>query len=167
MRTGLPKWFLLTGFAAFACGSSRAGLLSSPPPRFESTEPLRVIYRMGAIYFEPGRIDTVVTCVNEDTSTAEVAFELFDPSDAPTGVIVHKKVLPGGEVSFVTSALVGAEGRLVVPSLSTLDSGKARVSASTTKLSCRGFWRARSADGTTKDNGLQLMKKVAYDVEPK
>jgi hypothetical protein len=120
-----------------------------------------VIYRMGAIYYEPGRIDTVVTCVNEDSSSAEVAFELFDPSDVPTGAILHKKLIPGGDVSFVTSELVAAEGRLVVPALPTIDAGKARVSASTTRLRCSGFWRARSADGTTKDSGLQLVKKVA------
>src|SRR5258708_7100204 len=108
------KLFLL---AAFASGASHAGLLHSPPPRLESTAALRVIYRMGAIYFEPGRIDTVVTCVNDDTSSAEVAFELFDPSDAPTGVVVHKKVPAGAEVSFVTSDLVGGDNRVIVPSL--------------------------------------------------
>jgi hypothetical protein len=67
-------------------------------------------------------------------------------------------------VSFVTSARVTAEGRIVVPNLSTLDSGKARVSASTTRLSCTGYWRARSEDGTTKDSGLQLVKKVAFEL---
>ncbi len=150
-------------FFALGCGCAHAGLLTSPPPQLESAAPLRVIYRMGAIYYEPGRIDTVVTCVNQDTSVAQVAFEVFDPDDAPAGEVVHKKVLPGAEVSFVTSGIGPPEGRMVVPSLSILLSGKARVSASTTKLTCRGFWRARSADGTTKDSGLQLVKKVAVD----
>ncbi len=152
-----PLWILPVVLSSAAT----AGLLNSPPPRLESGEPLQVVYRMGAIYFEPGRVDTVITCVNQGAAPAEVALEVFDPNDAPAGSPARKQVSAGGEVSFVTSAAVGQEGRVVVAELLPLAHGKARVSSNTTRLSCSGFWRARSADGTTKDSPLQLVKKVA------
>lgn len=148
-------------------GVAQAGLLDSPPPRLESAEPLSIVYRMGAIYFEPGKVDTAITCVNRGTGPALVALELFDPDDAPAGSLAWKSVASGSSVTFVTSAAAGADGGLVIPDLRSVAYGKARVSATTTRITCAGFWRSRNADGTTKDNGLQLVKRIVHDAPAK
>lgn len=159
-RSALFGWALLLATPALS------GLLDSPPPRIESMARLQVVYRMGAIYYEPGRVDSVIECRNESASAALVALEIFDMNDARVGALTSRTLPPGASVSFATSSGAGPASRAVIPDLPPLAYGKARVSATTQELGCSGSWRARSQDGTTKDSPLQLVKKVGFGPKP-
>ncbi len=50
----------------------------------------------------------------------------------------------------------------MIDRLVNLRNGKARVSASSAKLSCVGQQVLRAADGTSRVLGLELVKKVAF-----
>ena len=137
-----------------------AGLLDSPPPTFDGAQG-QVIYRMGAIYYDPGRVDTMVTCTNLDTIQARLAIELFDERDNLIGTLAHADLPAGATVTFTTSADMSRQGWVVIPDLPAFDHGKARVSATTTKLSCSGYQRIRTAVGTFEEKALELVKKVS------
>ena len=151
---------VLAAAALLAAEHAAAGLLDSPPPLFNGI-PGQVIYRMGAIYYHPGEVDTVVTCTNLDDAPAIVALELFDLRDYPVGSVPHATVARGGTVTFVTSSTASREQWRVVEGLAAIDHGKARVSATTTRLSCTGYHQRRAADGRVRDTPLELVKKVA------
>lgn len=151
---------LLAAAALLAAKPAAAGLLDSPPPLFHGV-PGQVIYRMGAIYYQPGEVDTVVTCANLDDAAATVALEMFDQQDNPAGTLAQASVARGATVTFVTSAGASREQWVVVEGLSPIDHGKARVSATTTRLSCTGYHHKRAADGTVRHTPLELIKKVA------
>jgi len=151
---------VLAAAALLAAEHAAAGLLDSPPPLFNGI-PGQVIYRMGAIYYHPGEVDTVVTCTNLDDAPAIVALELFDLRDYPAGSAAHATVARGGTVTFVTSPGPSREQWRVVEGLAAIDHGKARVSATTTRLSCTGYHQRRAADGRVRDTPLELVKKVA------
>jgi hypothetical protein len=153
---------LLAVFSLLLGQHADAGLLNSPPPTFYGV-PGQVIYRMGAIYYHPGQVNTVVTCTNLDDARAGVAIELFDQADNPTGTLAYADLAVGGIVTFVTSADWAEQSWVVVQHLTPLDSGKARVSATTTRLSCTGYHRIQAADGSMQNTPLELIKKVSRD----
>jgi hypothetical protein len=148
---------------AFLGGSATAGLLDSAAPALGNGEPAKVVYRMGAVHFEPGGwVDTTVTCTNLAPVAARMGLEVFDETDKPAGQLAVATVAAGASVTFATSADAAVAGAVVVPGLPPIDHGKARVSASTTQLSCSAINRMRAMDGTIKESALELMKKVAY-----
>ncbi len=161
--TNRTSRLVLVVFSLLLGQHAEAGLLDSPPPTFYGV-PGQVIYRMGAIYYHPGEADTVVTCTNLDDAQASVAIELFDQADKPTGTLADADLAVGGIVTFVTSMDSSREDWVVVQNLPRLDHGKARVSATTTRLSCTGYHRIRAADGTMRDTPLELVKKVSREV---
>lgn len=142
--------------------SAAAGLLDSPPPTLEGGLRTRVVYRMGPVHYEPGTADTVVVCQNLADVPVTMAIEIFDERDALAGGPVSAVVPVAGSVSFSTGT-GGATDAVVVVGLDPIDHGKARVSATATKLSCSAHHHLRSRDGTTLDSALELVKKVAFD----
>lgn len=139
-----------------------AGILDSPPPSFDGAAG-KAVYRMGPVYSDPGKIDTLVQCTNIADDQTAVAIEVFNETDTRVGGIARASVPASATVTFVTSEAVEIEGAVVIPELPTIDHGKARVSSTTSKLSCTALLRMRSEDGTSKEAPLELVKKVAYD----
>jgi hypothetical protein len=142
--------------------AAHAGLLDSEPPTLANGQRGTVVYRMGAVHFEPGGwVDTTVTCTNLAAAPADITLEVFDENDRLAGTTA-RSVAAGSGLTFATSSAVAAAGAAVVPGLPPIDHGKARVSASTTQLTCVAVNRMRGADGAIKEAPLELMKKVAY-----
>ena len=154
------RGMLLTVLGLLVGQQVGAGLLDSAPPTLNGVA-AQVIYRMGPVYYHPGEADTVITCNSFDDVGVSVAIELFDQSDNPVGTLVQAALAKGGTVTFVTSADAKRGYWVLVPDLAPLDHGKARVSATTTKLSCAAYHRLRAADGTVQEKALELVKKIA------
>ncbi len=162
MRLGNRLSLLALAGGVLIAGTGTAGLLDGQPPSLGAGLSATIVYRMGAIHFEPGGwVDTTVTCTNLGSSPATVGLEVFDERDQLAGQLAKATVAASGAVTFATSA-DAAPGAIAVPSLPPIDAGKARVSATTTQLACTAMHRMRSADGTVKEAPLELMKKVAY-----
>ena len=143
--------------------TASAGLLDSPPPDFGSAGPAIVVYRMGPIHFEPGGwVDTTISCSNLATTPTRVAVEIFDDEDQKAGQPTNVDVAAGASVTFATSADTQVPGAHPVAQLPPIDHGKARVSASSSQISCTAINRMRANDGTVKEAALELIKKVAF-----
>jgi len=143
-------------------GRSHAGLLGSPPPTIGG-EPGKVVYRMGPVHYDPGWVDTVVSCTNLGDGPAGMALEIFDEEDVLRGTASRVAVPGGGSVTFATSSDPGVDGAVVLAGLPALDHGKARVSATTAKLSCAAKNRVLGSDGRVNEAPLELVKKVALE----
>lgn len=142
--------------------SAHAGLLDDAPPPIPGGTPARVVYRMGPVHADPGYVDTVIRCHNNADVPVAMAVEIYGEDDAPVSLAVRDAVPPGEEAVFVTSRGVGGAAGVVMPGLSLLEHGKARVSAPTSHLSCVGEQIIRSAiDGPMQVAPLELVKKVA------
>ncbi len=143
--------------------SATAGLLDSPPPVLGNGERGTVVFRMGAVHFEPGGwVDTTVTCTNLATTPANLAIEVFDENDRLAGDVTKAAVAAGAGLTFATSSSANAAGATIISGLPPIDHGKARVSASTAQLTCVAVNRMRGSDGAIKEAPLELIKKVAY-----
>jgi hypothetical protein len=142
-------------------GPASAGLLDSAPPPIDGGAS-RVVYRMGPVYFEAGRADTVVTCTNVGTGPASIAVEIFDADDRLVASATRTGVAPGAGVSFATSAVEGRSGLVVADPRGPVANGKARVSATLPTLACAAEQIVRRQDGTTSQLPLELVKKVAF-----
>jgi hypothetical protein len=154
------RWGLMG--ALCLAGAAGAGLLDSPPPTLEGGVVTRVVYRMGPVHHAAGRADTVVVCQNLADVPATLALEIFDEEDQRAAGPVSAVAPVAGSVTFATGAGAALDA-VAVEGLRALDHGKARVSATTTKLRCQAHHHLRSADGTTLDAALELVKKVAFD----
>jgi hypothetical protein len=142
------------------CAPAGAGLLDSPPPLLEGRLGT-VVFRMGPVYYEPDRVDTVVTCTNLSLIPVVVGLEIFDELNQLTGRLTPTLVLAGSAVTFETSAAAAVPGAGVVVGLPAVDHGKARISATGTQLNCTGRNRFRRADGVVVEVPLALVKRVA------
>jgi hypothetical protein len=155
-----------TGRVALAIASlvvahaAQGGLLDSPPPTF-GTVAGKIVFRMGPIHFQPDRTDTVITCTNVSDAAARVAVEVFDERDRAVGNRTDTTLPASGTVNFVTSDDASRQNWLVIEGLAPLDHGKARVSATTEKLSCSAYHRIREADGGVREQPLELIKKLS------
>lgn len=162
MRLGARLSLLALACGIIAAGPAVAGLLDGQAPALGSGVTSTIVYRMGAIHFEPGGwVDTTVTCTNLSTTPAVVGIEVFDERDQLAGQLAKATVEPSGAVTFATSA-DAAPSAIAVPGLPPIDHGKARVSASTIQLACTAKNRIRADDGTVKESPLELVKKVAF-----
>jgi hypothetical protein len=142
-------------------GLAQSGLLDAPPPSFPGGAPAIVVYRMGPVHYKPGHVDTVVKCESIDDTRMQLAVEIFDESDTRVGEVARAVLAPGESISFVTAADAASQGRVVLQGLPPVDHGKARVSATTAKLSCTAYNRIVGGDGSTTESVLELIKKVA------
>jgi hypothetical protein len=162
MRLGTRLSVLALAGGVVIAAQAAAGLLDGQAPALGSGVTSTIVYRMGAIHFEPGGwVDTTVTCRNLSATPAVVGIEVFDERDQLAGQLAKATVEPSGAVTFATSA-DAAPSAVAVPGLPPIDHGKARVSASTTQLACTAMNRMRADDGTVKESPLELMKKVAF-----
>jgi hypothetical protein len=151
---------VLSAVTVGLCVPASAGLLDSPPPILAGRLGT-VVYRMGPVYYEPDRVDTVVTCTNLSLLPVVVGLEIFDEVDQITGRLTPTLILAGSSISFETSAAAAIPGAGVVFGLQAVDHGKARISATGTQLNCTGRNRFRRADGVVVDVPLALVKRVA------
>ena len=143
-------------------GMATAGLLDGQAPALGDSVASTIVYRLGAVHFEPGGwVDTTVTCTNLSTAPATVGLEIFDESDQKAGNLAKATVAAGGAVTFATSA-DAAPGAVAIAGLPPIDHGKARVSASTKELTCTAVNRMRGSDGAVKEAPVELVKKVAF-----
>ena len=143
-------------------GMATAGLLDGQAPALGDGVDSTIVYRLGAVHFEPGGwVDTTVTCTNLSTAPATVGLEIFDESDQKAGNLAKATVTAGGAVTFATSA-DAAPGAVAIAGLPPIDHGKARVSASTKQLTCTAVNRMRGSDGAVKEAPVELVKKVAF-----
>jgi hypothetical protein len=150
---------VLAVLALVAAQQSHAGLLDSPAPTLGGV-PAQVVYRMGPIYYQPGQTDTIVTCTNADDAGIRLAIEVFDEADNPVGGMAQAALPARETITFLTSADMSRAGFLVIQGLPPLAHAKARVSATTQRLSCAAYHRVRASDGTTQEKALELIKKV-------
>ena len=89
---------------------------------------------MGSVHYDPGHVDTVVTCTNVSDRTVPVAIEVFDQDDQRSGIVIRDAVPARGTVVFATSQTVEFPGANVFPNLGAIDHGKARVSATNCRV---------------------------------
>jgi len=157
--TRRPSTALLAGLFLLVSASARAGLLDSPAPNFDGV-PGKVIYRMGPVLNDPGWADTLIRCTNLADAPAGVAVEVFDGQNRSAGAPTRATLTPNSAVTFVTSAGAESAGGTVIVGLPLLDDGKARVSATSARISCSAMHRLRSSDGTIKEAPLELLKRV-------
>lgn len=157
------RWTAMaTAVVATLAGSpAGAGLLDSPPPSLGTDPAAAVVYRMGAVHYEPGWVDTTITCTNLAPTSAVIALEVFDENDQRVGELAKATVAPNAAVTFATSAGPNPNA-VAIGGLPAIDHGKARVSASTTKLNCSAVNHMRADDGSMKEAPLELVKKVAF-----
>lgn len=143
-------------------GEASAGLLDGRAPALGDGGAAIIVYRLGAVHFEPGGwVDTTVTCTNLSEAPTTVGLEIFDEGDQLAGGLAKATVAAGGAVTFATSA-DAAPGAVTVAGLPPIDHGKARVSASTKQLTCTAVNRMRGSDGAVKEAPVELLKKVAF-----
>ncbi|MGQ0835029.1 MAG: hypothetical protein ACT4O5_08950 [Gammaproteobacteria bacterium] len=159
----MRQTIVFAGLGILLSQYSSAGLIDSPPATLSGV-PSQVVYRMGPVYFRSGHSDTVVTCTNHDRTRASVALELFDAEDNPAGALASAEVPSGGSVTFATSTVPRGDNLVVVQDVPPLEHGKARVSATTTKLSCAAYHRFRSEDGSIQEHALAFVKNVSRTV---
>ena len=150
--------FLLAG----AAGVATAGLLDSPAPLLPGGGASKVVYRMGPVYYEPGELTTVIRCTNLGDAPLGLAVEIFDADDKLVGSASRASLAAGADVAFGTGTDAERPDLVVIDRIVNLRNGKARVSASSVKLSCVGQQVLRAADGTSRVLGLELVKKVAF-----
>lgn len=143
-------------------GTVHGGLLTSEAPLLGGGVRGTIVYRMGPIHYEPGWVDTTVTCTNLAAAPAKLALEVFDERDQRAGALAEAEVAPSASVTFATSSAAGPASIVVVRDLPPVDHGKARVSASTTAIACTALNRMRADDGSVKESALELVKKVAH-----
>jgi hypothetical protein len=150
--------------AALLVGApAHAGFLDDPPAPLPGGAAGRVVYRMGPVLADSGRVDTVIRCRNAADVAATIAVEVYEDGGPRVAVVSRTDVAPGSEATFATSSDAGGEGAVVIPRATFHLQGKARVTASTARLSCAGEHVIRSPDAAA---GLQtaplgLIKKVA------
>jgi hypothetical protein len=157
-RVALPVTVLVAGVAAIA----GAGILDSPPPLLPNGAPATVVYRMGPVFYEPGELDTVIRCTNVGDAALGLVVEIFDANDQLVASAALPSLAAGADVAFGTAADAERPDLVVIGRLVNLRNGKARVSASGTKLSCVGQQVLHTKDGRSRVLGLELVKKVAF-----
>ena len=162
MRFRTRLALLVLGGVSMAAGRATAGLLDGQAPPLGDGVSSTIVYRLGAVHFEPaGWVDTTVTCTNLSSAPATVGLEIFDESDQRAGDLAKATVAAGAAVTFATSA-DAVPGAVTVAGLPPIDHGKARVSASTKQLTCTAVNRMRGSDGAVKEAPVELVKKVAF-----
>jgi hypothetical protein len=71
--------------------------------------------------------------------------------------------VPAGEsITFATSSGPDIDGAVIPPGMPTVEHGKARVSATTAKITCAAKTQVVGSDGNVKERPLELVKKVAF-----
>jgi hypothetical protein len=151
---------LLAALGLLLGGRAHAGLLDSPPLSIGG-ESGKVVYRMGPVYYEPGHVDTVVSCTNFADGPTAMVLEVFDENDVLRATAYSAQVAANVSVTFATSSRPDIDGAVIPAGMPTVNHGKARVSATTARISCAAKTVVVSSDGDVKERPLELVKKVA------
>jgi len=151
---------LLAALGLLLGGRAQAGLLDSPPLSIAG-EAGKVVYRMGPIYYEPGHVDTIVSCSNFADGPTAMALEIFDENDVLRATAYSAQISAGESVTFATSSGPDIAGAVVPAGMPTVEHGKARVSATTARIACAAKTQVVGSDGNVKERPLELVKKVA------
>jgi hypothetical protein len=161
MRRFANATITAAGAVAVLATAPGAGVLDSPPPEFAGHGRGTVVFRMGPVHYDPGAVDTVVTCTSLSERSLPLAFEVFDEHGTRSGAVTRADLAPGASVSFVTSIAAEVVGGVTVSDLAPIEHGKARVSAPSGAITCVGVHRIVAADGPTAEIPLELVKRVA------
>jgi hypothetical protein len=151
---------LLAALSLLLGGHAHAGLLDSPPLSLGG-EPGKVVYRMGPVYYDPGHADTVVSCSNFADAPTAMVLEIFDENDVLRATAYSAQVPANGSVTFATSGGPDIDGAVIPAGMPNVEHGKARVSATTARISCAAKTQVVGSDGNVKERPLELVKKVA------
>ena len=151
---------LLAALGLLLGGRAHAGLLDSPPLSIGG-EPGKVVYRMGPVYYDPGHVDTVVSCSNFADGPTAMVLEIFDENDILRATAYTPQIASSQSVTFTTSRGPDIDGAVVPPGMPSVEHGKARVSATTAKITCAAKTQVVGSDGAVKERPLELVKKVA------
>ena len=151
---------LLAALGLLLGGHAHAGLLDSPPLSLGG-EPGKVVYRMGPVYYDPGHADTVVSCSNFADGPTAMVLEIFDENDVLRATAYTAPVPAGQSITFATSGGPDITGAVIPPGMPSVEHGKARVSATTARITCAAKTQVVGPDGNVKERPLELVKKVA------
>jgi hypothetical protein len=151
---------LLAALAFVLVGGAHAGLLDSPPLSVGG-QAGKIVYRMGPVYYEPGHADTVVSCSNFADGPTAMVLEIFDENDVLRATAYSAQVPANGSVTFATSGGPDIDGAVIPAGMPNVEHGKARVSATTARISCAAKTQVVGSDGNVKERPLELVKKVA------
>jgi hypothetical protein len=151
---------LLVALGLLLGGRAHAGLLDSPPLSIGG-EPGKVVYRMGPVYYDPGHVDTVVSCSNFADGPTAMVLEIFDENDVLRATAYSAQIEGSQSVTFATSSGPDIDGAVIPPGMPSVEHGKARVSATTAKIACAAKTVVVGSDGSVKERPLELVKKVA------
>jgi hypothetical protein len=160
LRSESTRWLLALIFVGTLVGDGLTGVRDDQPPDTGDGQPAKVVYRMGAIYFEPGHADFTVACTNIGPRALNVVLEVYDEDDRRTGD-AKVKVAPGATETFASSTAVASAGEVVIANLPPIEHGKARVSAKRGDIVCTALARLHGDDGETREVPLALVKRVA------
>jgi len=155
-------WGMALGFPVFA------GILDAPPPDLGSGTTGIVVYRMGPVHFDPGHVDTVIRCTNLSEAPIAVGVEIFGEAGELEGLWRRESLAPQQVFVFATGPAPNLPDASVPVDLEPIEHGKARVSATTSRLVCDAqhvVWDGRSG-GPAKTSVLELVKKVARETPP-
>ena len=161
MRSESTHWLLALVFVGAFAGDGLAGMRDDPPPDTGDGKESKVVYRMGALAFDPGHVDFVVTCTNLGPKASTVVLEVYDEDDRRTGNATKMRLEPQASGTFASSAVAARPGDVVVEDLPPIDHGRARVSAKRGDIACTAVSRLRGDDGETREVPFALVKRVA------
>jgi hypothetical protein len=161
LRSELTRWLLAIVLVGALVGDGLTGVRDDQPPDTGDGGPGRVVYRMGAIYFEPGHADFTVACTNIGPKPLHVVLEIYDEHDRRTGTPAKTEIAPGATRTFASSPTVASVGDVVIAELPPIDHGKARVSAKRGEIVCTATARLHGDDGETREVPFALMKRIA------
>ena len=161
MKSESARWLLALVFVGALAGDGLAGVRDDPAPDTGDGKASKVVYRMGALAFDPGHADFAVTCTNLGPKAVNVVLEVYGDDDRRTGNAARMKLDPHASGTFASSDLAARAGDVVIANLPAIDHGRARVSAQRGDIACTAVSRLRGDDGETREVPFALVKRVA------
>ena len=161
IKSGSARWLMALVFVAAFAGDGLSGMRDDPAPETGDGKASEVVYRMGALAFDPGHADFVVTCTNLGARPLNVVLEVYDEDDRRTGDATKMKLGPQATGTFASSAAAARAGDVVIAKLPPIDHGRARVSAKRGDITCTAVSRLRGDGGETREVPFALVKRVA------
>ena len=131
----------LAALCLMGATSALAGIADSPLPVLQAGATTQFLYSVPGVV-NNGILATVFICTSTDTATMQVGVEVFgDFGGAPANdaTATSLSVAPGATVNFRTGALVwlGGNSSSLIPG--PVESGSARILATSKKLTCTAF----------------------------
>jgi hypothetical protein len=169
--TGIPlRWIPIRAlwvalFVMATASVSAAGIRDDAPPDTGDDMPGKVVYRMGAVHFDPGYSDFTIACTNVSVKALHMVLEVYDEDDRRAGRAARLRLEPGATGTFASSAAVARAGDVIVAELPPIDHGKARISAKNGRIVCTALSRLHGAGGEIRELPFTLLKRLAPAVD--